>query len=844
MPRLLSIAVVVFLSLVFLAGEGSEAYADRRVALVVGNSKYNDANLALANPSNDAADMAATLTKLGFEVTVALNATTGEMDRAIRRFGDAVSNADVSLFYYAGHALQFEGNNYLMPVDARLDDEVDLNRNTVSDEQVRKALDRGNGIKIMILDACRNNPLADRFKRSVLGSTRAVELTRGLARIDKAQGMVVAYAAAAGQVALDGNNKRNSPFTGSLIRWMQEPALEISTMMRRVTNDVLEATHGQQRPEYSSTLRNDYFFDPLADRHFWDRIRATNDAAALREFINQFPSSPLVFEARARLDVLDRARRERDEQARLERERVITDQARRQACERDNSELAIIGDDLAKLETFAQRATCDEARANAKEKIKAIMAQREDAARREEARHREEEAKLKAEVCNNETAIIDAIKDDINQLQDFLQKATCEAARSLATERIHSVVAQREAAEKERQETERTCRIEQRALVAIWDDLSAIQVFLPQIKCEQVRATASERAKAGIAQREREESEARQQAVRNCQDEQAIAQSIWDEIARLREFANCSICQEVRSTVNARIDVLQAEEQRQKLAQQEAAKKLAALEEERARQRREEGERRQAEQARQQSEARCKSDIAELTSLEADAGKLRQFSKQSICEEARKLASEKVALIEREEKTCRDENSQRIALLGQVKTQNDRTRLGRSKEEMVKLQLESTCARLAPSFMDAIGMIRVKIAQVELRRMGCFSGTPDGLLNDATRDAATLFLATVGNPDSDAKIDEGLLSDLNSHNDPVCKPASPPAVVHTERKPEPRSKQASRPPARERPRERGREAPARSSTRAEVTRVRPPPVQAAPHASGGTSGPGMIIIGH
>ena len=356
MPRLLSSAVIVFLGLAFLVLGRGEAYADRRIALVVGNSKYNDVNLALPNPSNDASDMAATLMRLGFDVTIAVDATTGEMDRALRRFGDLASTADVSLFYYAGHALQFQGNNFLMPVDAKLEDEVDLNRNTVSDEQIRKALDRSNGIKILILDACRNNPLADRFKRSASGSTRGVELTRGLARIDKAQGMVVAYAAGAGQVALDGN-ARNSPFTGSLIHWMQEPAIEISTMMRRVTNDVLDVTHGQQRPEYSSTLRNDYFFDPLADRHFWDRIRDTGDAAALREFINQFPASPLQFEARTRLDVLDRARRERDEQARLERERVVAEEARRQACEREDSELTSIGGDLAKLQTFAQRVT-------------------------------------------------------------------------------------------------------------------------------------------------------------------------------------------------------------------------------------------------------------------------------------------------------------------------------------------------------------------------------------------------------------------------------------------------------------------------------------------------------
>ena len=169
-------------------------------------------------------------------MTLALDASIRQMDEALTVFGSiSCASADVALVFYAGHALQYQGKNYLMPIDASLNDEIDLRRSMVDDEQIRIALDRSSGVKILILDACRNNPLADRFTQKAFGRTRAVEATRGLARIDKAQGMVIAYAAEPGKVAFDANTTgKNSPFTTALLRRMQEPALEISTMLRRV----------------------------------------------------------------------------------------------------------------------------------------------------------------------------------------------------------------------------------------------------------------------------------------------------------------------------------------------------------------------------------------------------------------------------------------------------------------------------------------------------------------------------------------------------------------------------------------------------------------------------------
>ncbi len=157
-------------------------------------------------------------------------------------------------------------------------------------EEVSAALDRVSGVKILILDACRNNPLVDRLQRTIGGAPRSVATTRGLARIDKTQGMVIAYATTADAVADDGKG-RNSPFTGALLKWLKEPGLEIATLLRRVTADVNAETGGRQRPETTISLLSDYYLNQR-DRIAWERINQ-DDVVALRDFLGKYPSSPV-----------------------------------------------------------------------------------------------------------------------------------------------------------------------------------------------------------------------------------------------------------------------------------------------------------------------------------------------------------------------------------------------------------------------------------------------------------------------------------------------------------------------------------------------------------------------
>ena len=306
--------------------------SERRVALVIGNASYKVSGVSLSNPRNDAQDISAALAGIGFEVVTAIDTSKRDMDFALQRFERLAAAADSALFFYAGHAMQFQDRNFLMPIDAELEDEISVRHQMVGLEEVRAALNRANGIKIMILDACRNNPLANRLQQTIAPS-RGAAMTRGLARIDKTQGMVVAYATAPGEVAQDGRG-RNSPFTAALLKRLQEPGLEIEMMFRRVASDVNVQTGGRQRPETYISLLSEYYLNQ-SDRIAWESIKEQDDIAALRDFVSKYPSSPRANFARDRLEVLERFAKEREDLARRLRE-----DEQRKAAEAEDQRIA------------------------------------------------------------------------------------------------------------------------------------------------------------------------------------------------------------------------------------------------------------------------------------------------------------------------------------------------------------------------------------------------------------------------------------------------------------------------------------------------------------------------
>ncbi|MBR0697378.1 caspase family protein [Bradyrhizobium lablabi] len=226
------------------------AWAGNRVALVIGNSTYKNAALLL-NPANDAAIVDATLKNAGFDVVEThLDLEAADMRRTLRDFADRVRDADVAVVYYAGHGIELEGSNYLIPTDARLERDTDVYDEALSLDRVLLAIEPAKQLRLVIVDACRNNPFAEKMKRTV--GSRA--MSRGLARIEPAtSNTLVAYAAKAGSTASDGNSK-NSPYATALVKYIATPGLDLRRVFGFVRDDVMKATGNRQEPYVYGTL--------------------------------------------------------------------------------------------------------------------------------------------------------------------------------------------------------------------------------------------------------------------------------------------------------------------------------------------------------------------------------------------------------------------------------------------------------------------------------------------------------------------------------------------------------------------------------------------------------------
>ncbi|MCX5821155.1 MAG: caspase family protein [Deltaproteobacteria bacterium] len=230
---------------------GLIAAPERRTALVIGNGAYETGRLK--NPVNDATDMAATLKRMGFNVILKTNASQREMDGAVREFGRSLARSDVGLFFFAGHGIQTGGSNYLIPVGARIEKEEDVRFEAIDAGRILSEMDHANnGLNIVLLDACRNNPFARSFRSE----------SRGLAIIGQVpRGAFISYATAPGDVARDGDG-RNSPYTESLLEYMQIPGIPIETVFKRVRLKLDSETGGKQVPWESSSLKGDFYFVP------------------------------------------------------------------------------------------------------------------------------------------------------------------------------------------------------------------------------------------------------------------------------------------------------------------------------------------------------------------------------------------------------------------------------------------------------------------------------------------------------------------------------------------------------------------------------------------------------
>jgi hypothetical protein len=296
---------------------------EQRVALVIGNSNYQNVS-QLSNPANDAKAVAKLLNAAGFEVISATDLGHNEMIQVVQDFSSKIAHRGpntVAMVYYAGHGVQLAGENYLVPIDARISSETDLVSGSVRLVDVMATLDAiPSRLRIAILDACRNNPFPS-----------LNEAGRGLAIVDAPNGSIVAYSTAPGSEALDGVGD-HSPYTAAFLRLAHEKNLPIEQLFKRIRLDVNNSTGGQQTPWESSSLTSDFYFfgdtavaatsapaqektvytaDDLpsrASRAAYDYVLAENSIEHYQEFIQLYPHDPLCYRIRALLDSLMQAK--------------------------------------------------------------------------------------------------------------------------------------------------------------------------------------------------------------------------------------------------------------------------------------------------------------------------------------------------------------------------------------------------------------------------------------------------------------------------------------------------------------------------------------------------------
>ncbi len=295
----------------------AQAPNDVRIALIIGNSAY-PGNMALANPSNDAKDMAATLRNMGFGVIEVIDSDRAKMMEAIERTGKDLSGKQgIGMLFYAGHGLQLDWRNYMVPVDAKLNSAADVPKQAVDIEAVMSAFkSAGNRMNIVVLDACRDNPFAD-------GKTST---GKGLAPLDAPTGTFLAYATAPGNVAADGAvGSKNGLYTGFLLQELQKPSASIENVFKRVRFQVRKASDGAQIPWETTSLEDDFVFNSgikkvvkltenEKEKQFdiekaeWDKIKDSKSADPFFAFVQKYPNGLLTQSAMSAIDRFNKAK--------------------------------------------------------------------------------------------------------------------------------------------------------------------------------------------------------------------------------------------------------------------------------------------------------------------------------------------------------------------------------------------------------------------------------------------------------------------------------------------------------------------------------------------------------
>ncbi len=316
----------VFISAATFFLTGTAAFADKRVAFVVGNAAYKNVP-ALPNPAIDAQTMASTLRNVGFDVVEGINLTRDRMSEKLLDFGRKAEGADVAVFYYAGHGIAVNGTNYLLPVDADLKSEMDVKLGAaINVDNTLEQTMQDAKVKLVFLDACRDNPFAAKIRSA--RATRGVTVDSGLAAMTSGTGTLIAFATGPGQTALDGDKGTNSPFTRALVANITRPGVEIQQAMTAVRAQVNEETNKNQLPWGHTNLIGSVYLNQAAlpadstkaeapagttaaatpasdvEVEFWRSVKDSSKVEELNAYVTNFPNGAFKALALTRIAAL------------------------------------------------------------------------------------------------------------------------------------------------------------------------------------------------------------------------------------------------------------------------------------------------------------------------------------------------------------------------------------------------------------------------------------------------------------------------------------------------------------------------------------------------------------
>jgi uncharacterized caspase-like protein len=464
------------------------ALAEKRIALAIGNSGYQNVS-HLANPANDAATLAATFRKANFDVvTLRVDLSAIEMRRVLRDFGEKARDADIAVVYYAGHGIEVDGINYLIPVDAALERDTDIYDEALSLERVLIAVEPARALRLIILDACRDNPFAKHMKQKI--ARRSVG--RGLAKVEPpSPDTMIAFAAKAGFTASDGDDRKTSPFAAALAEHLTRPGLDLRKAFGFVRDDVLKATDNRQEPFIYGSLgggdvalvpapavapppanpapypneaiRRDYeLAERIGTREVWDSFLSTHPDGFYAR-LAQAQLNKLAAEE-ARVAATEKARLAAEERARLAAEGAKAAEQAKAAVTAKAAEEARVAAERKKAQEEARLAEAERAKAAAQAK-----ASEEAGIAAEKAR------KLEQEKANQER-----IAAEKKKAQEEAKAAEAERAKAAA---------QAKAAEEVRIAAEKTRKLEE-------EKANRERIAAEKKAQEEAKAAEAERAKA------------------------------------------------------------------------------------------------------------------------------------------------------------------------------------------------------------------------------------------------------------------------------------------------------------------------------------------------------------